>query len=46
MVEEAQLEETESGLQPVSEGWFVVNARDARWNRRDHPHPISSGSEC
>ena len=35
MVEEAQLEETESGLQPVSEGWFVVNVRDARWRRSD-----------
>jgi len=33
MVEEAQLEETESGLVPVSEGWFVLNVRDARWMR-------------
>ena len=33
MVEEAQLEETETGLMPVSEGWFVVNVRDARWRR-------------
>ena len=33
MVEEAQLEETETGLKPVSEGWFVVNVRDARWRR-------------
>jgi uncharacterized cupin superfamily protein len=31
VVEEAQLEETETGLGPVSEGWFVVNVRDARW---------------
>ena len=25
MVEEARFEETESGFEPVSEGWFVVN---------------------
>jgi uncharacterized cupin superfamily protein len=31
MVEEAELEQTESGVVPQSEGWFVVNARDARW---------------
>src|SRR5215218_7888928 len=35
MVKEAELEETESRLQPVSEGWFVVNVRDARWRRSD-----------
>ena len=28
---EAQLIETESGLVPEGDGWFVVNARDARW---------------
>ena len=31
MVEEARLEALESGLAPVSPGWFVVNARDAAW---------------
>jgi uncharacterized cupin superfamily protein len=31
MVPEAPLEETEHGLVPKGEGWFVVNARDARW---------------
>jgi uncharacterized cupin superfamily protein len=31
MVPEASLEETEHGLVPKGEGWFVVNARDARW---------------
>ena len=31
MVEEAKLVETESGLEAQSEGWFVVNARDAAW---------------
>ena len=32
---EAQLEETESGLRPAGDGWFVVNARDARWTGGD-----------
>lgn len=31
MVQEARLEDVGSGLAPVSEGWFVVNARDAAW---------------
>jgi uncharacterized cupin superfamily protein len=31
MVPEAPLEETEAGLVPASTGWFVMNARDARW---------------
>ena len=35
MVEEARLEEVGSGLAPVSEGWFVVNVRDAAWVRND-----------
>jgi uncharacterized cupin superfamily protein len=30
-VEEAQLEDSGSGLAPVAEGWFVVNVRDAEW---------------
>src|SRR5689334_2097980 len=28
---EAQLEDSGSGLTPVTEGWFVVNVRDAEW---------------
>jgi mannose-6-phosphate isomerase-like protein (cupin superfamily) len=28
---EARLEETEAGLVPASEGWFVLSAREARW---------------
>jgi uncharacterized cupin superfamily protein len=28
---EAQLERTDAGLVPKGEGWFVLNARDARW---------------
>jgi uncharacterized cupin superfamily protein len=30
-VEEARLEEHESGLAPATDGWFVVNVRDAAW---------------
>jgi hypothetical protein len=31
MVPEAQLEDTEAGLVPATNGWFVLNARAARW---------------
>ena len=31
LVTEARLEESGSGLAPVTEGWFVVNVRDAEW---------------
>jgi len=31
VVQEAPLEQTESGLVPKGEGWFVVNAKEARW---------------
>lgn len=31
MVEQARLEAMEAGLEPVTEGWFVVSVRDARW---------------
>jgi len=34
MVEEARLEHTPSGLAPASDGWFVVNVRDAAWTER------------
>ena len=30
-VPEAQLEDLGSGLAPVTQGWFVVNVRDAEW---------------
>jgi len=36
MVEEARLRRTEAGLAPEGDGWFVVNARQARW-RDDGP---------
>jgi uncharacterized cupin superfamily protein len=41
MVPEAKLEETDAGLVPVSAGWFVVNARDARWFHREGRHSVS-----
>jgi uncharacterized cupin superfamily protein len=31
MTDEARLVQLTSGLAPVSEGWFVVNVRDAAW---------------
>jgi uncharacterized cupin superfamily protein len=31
MVEEAHLARVDSGLAPLTEGWFVVNVRDAAW---------------
>ncbi len=34
MVPEAPLEQTETGLVPKADGWFVLNARDARWRAR------------
>jgi hypothetical protein len=34
MVPEAPLEETDAGLVPAGTGWFVLNARDARWFHR------------
>lgn len=35
MVKEARLERVESGLAPVTPGWFVVNAADAAWVSND-----------
>jgi uncharacterized cupin superfamily protein len=35
VVPEAVLETTKAGLAPVGEGWFILNAREARW--RDRP---------
>jgi uncharacterized cupin superfamily protein len=34
MVDEAGFEETEAGLVPAGAGWFVLNARQARWIER------------
>jgi uncharacterized cupin superfamily protein len=35
MVPEAPLEQTEHGLVAAGEGWFVLNAREARWRHRE-----------
>ena len=35
MIEEARLAPVESGLTPVTAGWFVVNTRDAAWMNND-----------
>jgi uncharacterized cupin superfamily protein len=34
MVPEARMKDTGAGLFPASPGWFVLNARDARWSDR------------
>jgi uncharacterized cupin superfamily protein len=34
VIPEAELEQTETGLVPVTPGWFVLNARDTRWYSR------------
>ena len=31
MVPEARFDDTDTGRVPTSDGWFVLNARDARW---------------
>ena len=42
MVPEAPLEQTETGLIPGGHGWFVLNAREARWRRRpERGHSVS-----
>ena len=35
MVPEARLEQTEHGLAPKSDGWFVLNAREAPWRHAE-----------
>jgi uncharacterized cupin superfamily protein len=35
VVPEAPLEQTEAGLVPAAEGWFVLNARDGPWRHQD-----------
>ena len=43
---EARLEDFGSGLAPVSDGWFVVNVRDAQWLTSESDEKQPSGSEC
>jgi hypothetical protein len=35
VVPEAPLEQTEAGLVPAGEGWFVLNARDGPWRHQE-----------
>ena len=35
MVQEASLVDVGSGLAPLTDGWFVVNIRDAAWLTND-----------
>lgn len=41
MIEEARLEAVDSGLAPVTPGWFVVNARDSAWLTNDRFGSVS-----
>jgi uncharacterized cupin superfamily protein len=48
MVPEAELEDTGTGLVPATAGWFVMNARDARWRDqpgRGHSVPLTGADE-
>ena len=43
---EAGLQDYGSGLAPSSEGWFVVNVRDAQWFTSESDEQQPSGAEC
>ncbi|MEP6892992.1 MAG: cupin domain-containing protein [Gaiellaceae bacterium] len=48
MVPEADLEQTKAGLVAASVGWFVMNARDARWFEKPgqgHSLPLTGYDE-
>jgi uncharacterized cupin superfamily protein len=48
MVPEARLEDGGAGLVPASRGWFVLNARDARWFEKPgqgHSLPLTGHDE-
>ncbi len=48
MISEARLEDTGNGLVPASAGWFVMNARDARWFEKPgqgHSLPLTGHDE-
>jgi uncharacterized cupin superfamily protein len=48
MVPEAPIERTDLGLVPAGQGWFVINAREARWRRREgrgHSLPFEGDTE-
>ncbi len=41
MVEEARMERSARGMEPVSDGWFTVNLREAAWETNE-----AMGSAC
>jgi mannose-6-phosphate isomerase-like protein (cupin superfamily) len=42
IVPEAELEETEAGLLPKNQGWFIMNALDTRWfDKPGQGHSVS-----
>ena len=43
---EARLDDAGSGLAPASDGWFVVNVRDAAWLTSEVGEGQTSGSAC
>ena len=43
---EAKLGDSGSGLGPQSEGWFVVNVRDAQWLTAENADMKPPGSDC
>jgi uncharacterized cupin superfamily protein len=48
VTDEARLERTEAGLVPAGAGWFVMNAREGRWIKRDrrgHNLPFTGWTE-
>ena len=48
MVPEAELEDPGTGLVPRGAGWFVMNARDARWFEKPgmgHSLPLTGVDE-
>jgi uncharacterized cupin superfamily protein len=48
VIPEAKLEDTGPGLVPASQGWFVMNVRDARWfdkPGRGHSVPLTGHDE-
>jgi uncharacterized cupin superfamily protein len=36
VVPEAKMKQTENGLVPEGEGWYVLNAKEARWHINEH----------
>jgi uncharacterized cupin superfamily protein len=43
---EARLEDAGSGARPVTDGWFVLNVRDAQWLTSEGGDKKPSGAEC